>query len=235
MLLDLKEVEVYYGKVQALKGISLRIEEGQIVSLVGANGAGKSTTLRTICGLNQPSSGEIRFEGERIDSMPTKKIVAKGISLVPEGRRIFPLMTTLDNLLLGATLRKDKRGIARDLEEVFDSFPILRERKRQRASSLSGGEQQMLAIGRALMRKPRLLLMDEPSLGLSPLLCQEISKIITRINQSGTSVILAEQNVRLAFGVAHRSYVLETGKIVLEGDTIDLVNSEYVKKAYLGG
>lgn len=235
MLLDLKEVEVYYGKVQALKGISLRIEEGQIVSLVGANGAGKSTTLRTICGLNQPSSGEIRFEGERIDSMPTKKIVAKGISLVPEGRRIFPLMTTLDNLLLGATLRKDKRGIARDLEEVFDSFPILRERKRQRASSLSGGEQQMLAIGRALMRKPRLLLMDEPSLGLSPLLCQEISKIITRINQSGTSVILAEQNVRLAFGVAHRSYVLETGKIVLEGDTINLVNSEYVKKAYLGG
>jgi branched-chain amino acid transport system ATP-binding protein len=235
MLLDLKEVEVYYGKVQALKGISLRIEEGQIVSLVGANGAGKSTTLRTICGLNQPSSGEIRFEGERIDSMPTKKIVAKGISLVPEGRRIFPLMTTLDNLLLGATLRKDKREIARDLEEIFDSFPILRERKRQRASSLSGGEQQMLAIGRALMRKPRLLLMDEPSLGLSPLLCQEISKIITRINQSGTSVILAEQNVRLAFGVAHRSYVLETGKIVLEGDTINLVNSEYVKKAYLGG
>lgn len=235
MLLDLKEVEVYYGKVQALKGISLRIEEGQIVSLVGANGAGKSTTLRTICGLNQPSSGEIRFEGERIDSIPTKKIVAKGISLVPEGRRIFPLMTTLDNLLLGATLRKDKRGIARDLEEVFDSFPILRERKRQRASSLSGGEQQMLAIGRALMRKPRLLLMDEPSLGLSPLLCQEISKIITRINQSGTSVILAEQNVRLAFGVAHRSYVLETGKIVLEGNTIDLANSEYVKKAYLGG
>lgn len=235
MLLDLKEVEVYYGKVQALKGISLRIEEGQIISLVGANGAGKSTVLGAICGLNQPSSGEIRFEGERIDSMPTKKIVAKGISLVPEGRRVFPLMTTLDNLLLGATLRKDKRGIARDLEEVFDSFPILRERKSQRASSLSGGEQQMLAIGRALMRKPRLLLMDEPSLGLSPLLCQEISKIITRINQSGTSVILAEQNVRLAFGVAHRSYVLETGKIVLAGDTIDLVNSEYVKKAYLGG
>lgn len=235
MLLELKEVKVHYGKVEALKGISFEIEEGQVTSLVGANGAGKSTVLRTICCLNKPTSGEIWFQGKRIDTMSAQQIVSSGISLVPEGRRVFPLMTVIDNLRLGATQIKNKKEITRTLEEVFESFPILKERMKQRASSLSGGEQQMLAIGRALMSKPRLLLMDEPSLGLSPLMCRNISRIITRINQNGTTIILAEQNVRLAFGIANRGYVLEIGKIVLEGSTKDLINSEYVKKAYLGG
>jgi branched-chain amino acid transport system ATP-binding protein len=235
MLLELKEVKVHYGKVEALKGISFEIEEGQVTSLVGANGAGKSTVLRTICCLNKPTSGEIWFQGKRIDTMSAQQIVSSGISLVPEGRRVFPLMTVIDNLRLGATLIKNKKEITRTLEEVFESFPILKERMKQRASSLSGGEQQMLAIGRALMSKPRLLLMDEPSLGLSPFMCRNISRIITRINQNGTTIILAEQNVRLAFGIANRGYVLEIGKIVLEGSTKDLINSEYVKRAYLGG
>lgn len=235
MLLELKEVRVHYGKVEALKGISFEIEEGQVTSLVGANGAGKSTVLRTICCLNKPTSGEIWFQGKRIDTLSAQQIVSSGISLVPEGRRVFPLMTVIDNLRLGATLTKNKKEITRILEQVFESFPILKERMKQRASSLSGGEQQMLAIGRALMSKPRLLLMDEPSLGLSPLMCRNISRIITRINQNGTTIILAEQNVRLAFGIANKGYVLEIGKIVLEGSTKDLINSEYVKKAYLGG
>jgi len=235
MLLELKEVRVHYGKVEALKGLSFEIEEGQVTSLVGANGAGKSTVLRTICCLNKPTSGEIWFRGKRIDTLSTQQIVSSGISLVPEGRRVFPLMTVIDNLRLGATLTKNKKEITRILEQVFESFPILKERMKQRASSLSGGEQQMLAIGRALMSKPRLLLMDEPSLGLSPLMCRNISRIITRINQNGTTIILAEQNVRLAFGIANKGYVLEIGKIVLEGSTKDLINSEYVKKAYLGG
>lgn len=235
MLLELKEVRVHYGKVEALKGLSFEIEEGQVTSLVGANGAGKSTVLRTICCLNKPTSGEIWFRGKRIDTLSTQQIVSSGISLVPEGRRVFPLMTVIDNLRLGATLTKNKKEITRILEQVFESFPILKERMKQRASSLSGGEQQILAIGRALMSKPRLLLMDEPSLGLSPLMCRNISRIITRINQNGTTIILAEQNVRLAFGIANKGYVLEIGKIVLEGSTKDLINSEYVKKAYLGG
>jgi len=234
MLLELKEVRVHYGKVEALKGISFEIEEGQVTSLVGANGAGKSTVLRTICCLNKPTSGEIWFQGKRIDTLSAQQIVSSGISLVPEGRRVFPLMTVIDNLRLGATLTKNKKEITRILEQVFESFPILKERMKQRASSLSGGEQQMLAIGRALMSKPRLLLMDEPSLGLSPLMCRNISRIITRINQNGTTIILAEQNVRLAFGIANKGYVLEIGKIVLEGSTKDLINSEYVRKAYLG-
>jgi len=235
MLLELREIRVHFGRVEALKGISLGVEQGKIASLVGANGAGKSTTLRAICGLKPPTSGEIWFEGERIDGMPARKIVERGITLVPEGRRIFPQMMVLENLQMGAYLRKDRRGVSRDLEEVFDSFPILKARRKQRAGSLSGGEQQMLAIGRALMAKPRLLLMDEPTLGLSPLMCNEIAKTIARINQSGTTVLLVEQNVRLAFAVAQKGYVLEIGSIVLEGDTKDLVNSEHVRKAYLGG
>jgi len=235
MLLELREIRVHFGRVEALKGISLGVEQGKIASLVGANGAGKSTTLRAICGLKPPTSGEIWFEGERIDGMPARKIVERGITLVPEGRRIFPQMMVLENLQMGAYLRKDRKGVSRDLEEVFDSFPILKARRKQRAGSLSGGEQQMLAIGRALMAKPRLLLMDEPTLGLSPLMCNEIAKTIARINQSGTTVLLVEQNVRLAFAVAQKGYVLEIGSIVLEGDTKDLVNSEHVRKAYLGG
>jgi branched-chain amino acid transport system ATP-binding protein len=235
MLLELKEISAYYGPVQALKGISLGVEEGKIASLVGANGAGKSTTLRSICGLKPPISGEIWFQGKRIDGMPTRKIIETGIALVPEGRRIFSQMTVLENLQMGAYLRKDRKKLSQDLEDIFESFPRLRERRKQMAGSLSGGEQQMLAIGRALMTKPRLLLMDEPSLGLSPLMCSEIAKIIVRINQNGTTVLLVEQNVRLAFAVAQKGYVLETGTIVLEGDTKDLVNSKYVKKAYLGG
>lgn len=235
MLLELRKITTHYGKVEALKQVDINADEGQIVSLVGANGAGKSTALRTICGLTRASSGEILFAGQRIDTMSTKKIVESGISLVPEGRHVFPHMSVMDNLRLGATLRRDSQHVRRDIEHVFDSFPVLKERKRQQAGSLSGGEQQMLAIARALMSAPRLLLMDEPSLGLSPLMCQEISRIITRINQAGTTVVLAEQNARLAFGVAHKGYVLETGSVVLEGDTSDLVNSEYVKKAYLGG
>jgi len=235
MLLELKEISVYYGPVEALKGISLGVEEGKIASLVGANGAGKSTTLRAICGLKPPISGEIWFEGKRIDGIPTRKIIERGIGLVPEGRRIFPQMTVLENLQMGAYLRKDRKKLSQDLEAIFESFSRLKERRKQMAGSLSGGEQQMLAIGRALMTKPKLLLMDEPSLGLSPLMCSEIAKIVARINQNGTTVLLVEQNVRLAFAVAQKGYVLETGKIVLEGDTRDLVTSEYVKKAYLGG
>ncbi len=235
MLLELRDIRVHFGRVEAIKGISLGVEQGKIASLVGANGAGKSTTLRAICGLKPLTLGEIWFEGERIDGMPAQKIVERGITLVPEGRRIFPQMMVLENLQMGAYLRKDKKGVSRDLEEVFDSFPILKARRKQRAGSLSGGEQQMLAIGRALMAKPRLLLMDEPSMGLSPLMCHEIAKTIARINQSGTTVLLVEQNVRLAFAVAQKGYVLEIGSIVLEGDTKDLVNSEHIKKAYLGG
>ena len=235
MLLEIKNIRVHYGGAEALRGISLGIEEGKITSLVGANGAGKSTTLRVICGLRPPTTGEVWFGGERIDRMPVRKIVERGIALVPEGRRIFPQMTVLENLKMGAYLRKDRKGISQNLDEIFDSFPVLKKRITQKSGSLSGGEQQMLAIGRALMAKPKLLLMDEPSLGLSPIMCSEIARIITRINQIGTTVLLVEQNVRLAFAVAQRGYVLEIGTIMLEGDTNDLVNSEYVKKAYLGG
>ena len=235
MLLELREISVHFGKVEALQGISLDVEQGNIAGLVGANGAGKSTTLRTICGLKSPTSGEIWFEGERIDGMPAPEIVRRGIAMVPEGRRVFPQMTVFENLQMGAYLRRDKREISRDLDDLFESFPVLRERRRQVAGSLSGGEQQMLAIGRALMAKPKLLLMDEPTLGLSPLMCREIAGIIARINQRGTTVLLVEQNVRLAFAVARKGYVLELGKIMLEGSTEELIGSEHIKKAYLGG
>ena len=219
MLLEIKDIRVHYGGAEALKGISLGIKEGNITSIVGANGAGKSTTLRVICGLNPPTSGEVWFDGERIDGMPARKIVERGIALVPEGRRIFPQMTVLENLKMGAYLRKDGKEIIRDLDQIFNSFPVLKERVKQKAGSLSGGEQQMLAIGRALMAKPKLLLMDEPSLGLSPIMCSEIANIVNRIYKSGTSVLLVEQNARLAFRIAQKGYVLEIGEIILEGST----------------
>ena len=234
MLLEIRKIKVHFGKVEALKDISLHVDQGHIVSLVGANGAGKSTTLRTICGLKKPTLGEILFEGEKINEMPTRQIIDKGIALVPEGRRLFPHMTVLENLKMGAYLRKAKKEINKDLEDIFHYFPVLKERSKQLAGALSGGEQQMVAIGRALMAKPKLLLMDEPTLGLSPLMCNEIADIIVQINQLDTTVLLVEQNVRLAFAVAKKAYVLELGEIILEGDTVELIDSDYVRKAYLG-
>jgi branched-chain amino acid transport system ATP-binding protein len=234
MLLEVKDLWFYYGQAEALKGISFEVEEGTIVTLIGSNGAGKTTTLSIISGLNTPTAGEIWFEGNRIDGKPPQDIVKQGIGQVPEGRELFPYMTVLENLKLGAFLRKDRNQIDKDLEELFEHFPVLKERKRQRAMTLSGGEQQILAIARALMGKPKLLLLDEPSLGLSPLNVQEIGRIVHDINQRGVSVILVEQNARLALKLAHKGYVLETGSIVLQGDTKELLSSEQVKRAYLG-
>jgi branched-chain amino acid transport system ATP-binding protein len=234
MLLELRDVRVHFGGIEALRGVSLDVAQGSIVSLVGANGAGKSTTLRSICGLKQLSSGEIWFEGERIDRATIRERVEQGIALVPEGRRVFPHMSVLENLRMGAYLRRDETAVSRDLAEVLALFPVLRERKKQAAGTLSGGEQQMVAIGRALMARPTLLLMDEPTLGLSPVMCDEIATIVTRINQQGTTVLLVEQNVRLAFSVAQKAYVLELGQIKLAGDTAELLNNEHVRAAYLG-
>lgn len=235
MLLELKNLRVHYGGAEAIKGVSLQVEEGTISSIIGANGAGKSTILRTISGLKAPSSGEIRFLNERIDKMPPHEILKRGIALVPEGRRLFGEMSVFENLQMGNYLRKDKNEINRDIEEVYEHFPILKERLGQKAKTLSGGEQQMLAIGRALMSKPRLLLMDEPSMGLAPLVIQEIARIIVNINYSGISIILVEQNAHLALKLAHKAFLLETGNIVLEDDTKTLLCDERVKKAYLGG
>ncbi len=235
MLLSLKDVKVHYGRVEALKGVSLEAEEGAIVGLLGANGAGKSTVLRAISGLKALTTGEIWFRGERIDGASPQSIVSKGIALVPEGRKLFPFMTVRENLRLGAYLRKDRSQINKDLKEIMEHFPILEERKGQQAGRLSGGEQQMLSIGRALMSKPTLLLMDEPSLGLSPLMVTEIANIIVDINKGGVSIVLVEQNARLALSLAHKGYVLETGNVVLEGDAQELIDNEHVKKAYLGG
>lgn len=235
MLLNVKGITVYYYKVPAIRDISVEVEEGSIVTLIGSNGAGKTTTLRTISGLKHPATGEIWFEGQRIDKLAPEKINRQGIAQVPEGRRIFPQMTVMENLLMGAFLRNDKDGISRDLEMVFKHFPILKERQKQYGSTLSGGEQQMLAMGRALMSNPKLLLLDEPSLGLSPILVMEIAKIIRNIHQEGRTIVLVEQNARLALSLAQYGYVLETGSIVLKGDTKDLRENEDVKKAYLGG
>jgi branched-chain amino acid transport system ATP-binding protein len=235
MLLEVKDLRVHYGKAEVLKGTSIKVEEGTIVALIGANGAGKTTTLRTISGLKASTSGEIWFQGKRIDGTSPSGIVKLGIAHIPEGRRVFAPMTVLENLEIGAYLRKDKRGVARDLDNIFEHFPRLRERRKQQAGSLSGGEQQMLATARALMASPKLLLMDEPSMGLSPILVQEVGKIVTDINQSGVSIMLVEQNARMALKLAHRAYVLETGRISLEGDAEDLANHEHVRKAYLGG
>ncbi len=233
-LLELKNVHTYYGNIHALKGVSFSVEKGEIVTLIGANGAGKSTTLRTISGLLTPRQGEIWFEGQRIDRLPPHEIVARGVLQSPEGRRIFPRLTVRENLEMGAYQRKDKEGIAQDMERVFALFPRLKERLNQKGGTLSGGEQQMLAIGRALMGRPRVLLLDEPSMGLAPVLVEQIFDIIREINQQGTTILLVEQNARLALSIAHRGYVLETGRIVLSGTGQELANNPQVKAAYLG-
>lgn len=234
-MLDIKDINVYYGAIHAIKGISLSVAEGEIVTLIGANGAGKSTTLRTISGLLRPKTGSIIFLGKDIAALPAQDIVKAGISQVPEGRRIFANMTVMENLELGAYIRSDKAGIAQDYEMVFSRFPRLKERKAQPAGTLSGGEQQMLAMGRALMSRPKLLLLDEPSMGLAPLLIREIFHIIVDINRTGTTVLLVEQNANMALSIAHRAYVLETGRITLSGDAKELAQSEDVRRAYLGG
>lgn len=234
-MLKINDMNVYYGAIHALKGISLEINEGEIVTLIGANGAGKSTTLRTISGLLKPKTGTIEFEGKNIAGMPAQNIVKAGISQVPEGRRVFAEMTVMENLELGAFIRKDKAGIAKDLKMVCERFPRLEKRVNQQAGTLSGGEQQMLAMGRALMSRPRLLLLDEPSMGLAPLLIREIFSIIQDINKAGTTVLLVEQNANMALSIANRAYVLETGRITLSGDAKELAASEEVRKAYLGG
>ena len=234
-MLDIKDINVYYGAIHAIKGISLEVNEGEIVTLIGANGAGKSTTLRTISGLLKPKTGTINFLGNDIAGMPAHKIVREGISQVPEGRRIFAEMTVMENLELGAFIRDDKEGIAQDLQMVFGRFPRLEERKLQLAGTLSGGEQQMLAMGRALMSRPKLLLLDEPSMGLAPLLIREIFSIIVDINKTGTTVLLVEQNANMALSIANRAYVLETGRITISGDAKELAASEDIRKAYLGG
>ncbi|MBC9783038.1 ATP-binding cassette domain-containing protein [Heliobacillus mobilis] len=234
-MLSVKDLHVYYGAIHALKGISLDVEQGEIVTLIGANGAGKTTTLHTLSGLLKPKQGQILFQGQDIAGMAAQKIVSLGMSQVPEGRRIFANMSVLENLELGAFLRNDKEGIKEDMEKVFQRFPRLKERIQQMAGTLSGGEQQMLAMGRALMSRPKLLLLDEPSMGLAPLLVQEIFNIIKDINKAGTTILLVEQNAHMALSIAHKAYVLETGKIVLSGNAKELAESEEVKKAYLGG
>lgn len=234
-MLTVNDINVFYGAIHAIKGVSLEVNEGEIVTLIGANGAGKSTILRTISGLLKPKTGSIQFEGQEIAGMPAHEIVKTGISQVPEGRRIFAEMSVLENLELGAFTRKDKDGIKADMELVFNRFPRLKERIGQMAGTLSGGEQQMLAMGRALMSRPRLLLLDEPSMGLAPLLIKEIFAIIQDINKTGTTVLLVEQNANMALSIAHRAYVLETGRITLSGDAKELAASDEVRKAYLGG
>jgi len=235
MILEINEVNVYYGAIHALKDVSFSVAEGEIVTLIGANGAGKSTTLKTISGLLRPRSGSIRFAGEDLTRVPAHRIVTLGISQVPEGRRVFANLTVMENLELGAYCRTDAAGIRQDLELVFSLFPRLAERRRQLAGSLSGGEQQMLAMARGLMSRPRLMLMDEPSMGLAPLLVQEIFRIIQEINAAGTTVLLVEQNAHMALSIAHRAYVLETGRIVLSGPAKELAQDPKVKEAYLGG
>ena len=234
-MLKVDNIDVYYGAIHAIKGVSIQVGKGEIVTLVGSNGAGKSTTLRTISGLLKPKNGSILFEDNHIEGMPAHKIVGMGLCQVPEGRRVFANMTVMENLELGAYLRSDKDEIAKDLEDVFKKFPRLLERKDQVSGTLSGGEQQMLAMGRALMGRPRLLLLDEPSMGLAPLLVKEIFHIIQEINESGTTVLLVEQNANMALSIADKAYVLETGRIALAGTAKELASSEAVRKAYLGG
>lgn len=233
-LLEIKDLEVNYGVIKAIKGVSFDVNEGEIIALIGANGAGKTTILHTITGLIQAKKGSIVFDGKELTKTPPHKIVSMGMAHVPEGRRIFQQLSVLENLKLGAYTRKDKSEIASTLKMVYERFPRLEERKNQVAGTLSGGEQQMLAMGRALMSKPRIILMDEPSMGLSSLLVSEIFDIIKVINESGTTVLLVEQNAKKALSIADRAYVLETGKITLSGDAKDLINDESVKKAYLG-
>lgn len=233
-MLSIENLEVYYGAIHAIKGISFDVEEGEIIALIGANGAGKTTILHTITGLVPAKHGSIKFGGKELTKTPAHKIVSMGMAHVPEGRRVFAQLTVYENLMLGAYTRKDKAEIAGSLETVFKRFPRLQERRNQSAGTLSGGEQQMLAMGRALMSKPSIILMDEPSMGLSPLYVSEIFDIIQEINKSGTTVLLVEQNAKKALSIANRAYVLETGKIVLSGDAKELANNDSVKKAYLG-
>lgn len=233
-MLKVTDLQVYYGVIQALKGISFEVNEGEVIALIGANGAGKTTILHTVTGLINQKAGKIEFEGKDISHIPAYKIVAEGMAHVPEGRRVFSELSVYDNLMMGAYTRKDKKEIAETLAMVYKRFPRLEERKKQIAGTLSGGEQQMLAMGRALMSKPKIILMDEPSMGLSPIFVNEIFDIIKAVSASGTTVLLVEQNAKKALSIADRAYVLETGKIILEGDAKVLMNDERVKKAYLG-
>ena len=233
-MLKVTDLQVYYGVIQALKGISFEVNEGEVIALIGANGSGKTTILHTVTGLINQKAGKIEFEGKDISHTPAYKIVAEGMAHVPEGRRVFAELSVYDNLMMGAYTRKDKKEIAETLAMVYKRFPRLEERKKQMAGTLSGGEQQMLAMGRALMSKPKIILMDEPSMGLSPIFVNEIFDIIKAVSASGTTVLLVEQNAKKALSIADRAYVLETGKIILEGDAKVLMNDERVKKAYLG-
>lgn len=234
-MLKIDKLNVHYGVIYALKDVSIEVNEGEIVSLIGANGAGKTTLLQTISGLLKKTSGDIVFLGKSLNKVSAKNIVREGITQVPEGRHIFPGMTVYENLLMGAYLRKDKDGIKKDMQEVYKRFPILEKRSTQDASTLSGGEQQMLAMGRALMANPKILLLDEPSMGLAPILVKEIFNIIRDINENGTTVLLVEQNAKMALSIADRAYVMETGNIVMSGTGIELANSPEIQKAYLGG
>ena len=233
-MLEVKDLSVYYGVIQALKGISFKVNEGEVIALIGANGAGKTTILHSVSGLLSPKAGSIEFEGHDLIKTPSHKIVSLGMSHVPEGRRVFSQLSVYDNLRLGAFTRKDKDEIERSLQHVYKRFPRLKERKNQFAGTLSGGEQQMLAMGRALMASPKIILMDEPSMGLSPIMVSEIFDIIKSISTSGTTVLLVEQNAKKALSIADRGYVLETGKIVLEGKASELLDDDTIKKAYLG-
>ncbi len=233
-MLEVKGLQVYYGVIQALKDVSFEVNQGEVIALIGANGAGKTTTLHTVTGLIPAKAGSIMFEGVDITKMPAHKIVEMGIAHVPEGRRVFSQLSVYENLIMGAYTRKDKKEIAENLEKVYQRFPRLKERKNQRAGTLSGGEQQMLAMGRALMSNPKMIVMDEPSMGLSPIFVNEIFDIIEKVSASGTTVLLVEQNAKKALSIADRAYVLETGKIVLSGDAKELMNDDSIKKAYLG-
>lgn len=233
-MLEIKDLEVYYGVIQAIKGVSFEVNQGEVIALIGANGAGKTTILQTITGLLSPKKGSVLFEGQDLTKIPAHKIVSLGMAHVPEGRRVFADLSVYENLKMGAFTRKDKNEISESLEKVYARFPRLEERKNQRAGTLSGGEQQMLAMGRALMSKPRIILMDEPSMGLSPLFVSEIFDIIEKISKSGTTVLLVEQNAKKALSIADRAYVLETGSIVMSGKASELMNDPSVKKAYLG-
>jgi branched-chain amino acid transport system ATP-binding protein len=236
MYIELRNISVHYDKVQALDDVSLNLSKGEIIALIGANGAGKTSTLRAITGLTRPSAGEIWFDSGRIDRLEPPRIVELGISMVPEGRHVYPFMSVKENLLMGAYLRRDKEGIDQDLEKVFARFPRLKERLKQQAGSLSGGEQQMVAIGRALMARPKLLLLDEPSLGLAPMVVRDIARVIIEINRDdGISIILVEQNSRMALKISNRAYALETGRIGLTGQSADLLHDDQVRQLYLGG
>ena len=233
-MLEIKDLQVYYGMIQAIKGVSFEVNQGEVIALIGANGAGKTTILHTITGLLAPKAGSVLFEGKDITKIPAHKIVSMGMAHVPEGRRVFAELTVLQNLKMGAYTRKDKEEIEQTLRTVYDRFPRLEERKNQMAGTLSGGEQQMLAMGRALMSHPKIILMDEPSMGLSPIFVNEIFDIIEQVSKSGTTVLLVEQNAKKALSIADRAYVLETGNIVLDGKASDLLNDDSIKKAYLG-